>query len=301
MKTFNFVVNSEDEGLRLDTILTKYLGQEFSRNIIKKIIIENKVMLNEKIVKPSHKVKSSDRLTGELPVEKELTLNPTPLDLKIIYEDDDIIIVDKPTGLSVHPGAGNKDNTLANALVSYTQQLSSIDPQRPGIVHRLDKDTSGLVVIARNNPAHMNLVNQFKNHSVKKVYLAIVEGQVQFDQGEIDAPIAPDPRNREKMKVDYSCARGATTTYKVIKRFSDFSLVELYPVTGRTHQLRVHMKYLGHPILGDKKYGSRIKFNRLCLHAKALKFIHPKTNKEIEFHSPMPGEFSEFLDGLGKK
>lgn len=296
MKTLEFIVKSEDSGLRLDTFVTLKLSPAVSRNMVKKLIVGEAVRVNSLKAKPSRKVTVNDIILVKLPESDEAALTPLALPLNIVFEDDEILVIDKPAGLSVHPGAGNKNNTLANALIAYTSKLSLIDPKRPGIVHRLDKDTSGLLVVARNSQAHLNLIKQFKDRIVEKTYVAIVEGEVQFDEGRIDAPIAPDPRQRERMKVDFSSVRPALTVYKVLKRSKDFSVVELSPHTGRTHQLRVHMKYLGHPIVGDKKYSSRIRFSRMCLHAKRLAFLHPKSAQRLEFESELPKEFKDFLN-----
>ncbi|MEW6009428.1 MAG: RluA family pseudouridine synthase [Candidatus Omnitrophota bacterium] len=301
MKTFNFKVSQEDAGFRLDAFLAKELSPEISRSSIKKLIAKRCVLVNSKNSKPASRLKFDDLISVNIDEEEATSLVKADIALNIIYEDEDILAIDKPSGLSVHPGAGNKINTVANALIAYTDKLSKIDPNRPGIVHRLDKDTSGIMVIARNNEAHYNLTTQFKNHSIKKTYLAVVEGQVQFDEGFIDAPIETDARNRQRMKVNFASNRPARTEYKVLKRFQNFSVLELSPITGRTHQLRVHMKYLGHPIVGDKKYSSRVKFNRLCLHAKSIRLQHPKTNEVIELEAKIPEEISVFIKGLEKK
>lgn len=296
MKTFEFIVKAEESGLRLDTFVTLKLSPAISRNAVKKLIIGESVTVNSRKAKPSRKVTTNDIILVKLPEADEAALKPLPLPLNIVFEDEDILVINKPAGLSVHPGAGNKNNTLANALVAYTSKLSLIDPNRPGIVHRLDKDTSGLLVVARNSQAHLNLIKQFKDRIVEKTYVAIVEGEVQFDEGRIDAPVAPDPRQRERMRVDFSSPRPALTIYKVLKRSKNFSVVELRPHTGRTHQLRVHMKYLGHPIVGDKKYSSRVRFSRLCLHAKVLSFLHPNGSQRLEFESELPKEFEDFVN-----
>ncbi len=287
-------------GIRLDAFLAKHLGPGISRSVVKKLITKRCVSVNSKNPKPASKLKFEDLISVNIPDQEASSLVANPIALNIIYEDEDILVIDKPAGLSVHPGAGNKTNTLANALIAYTDKLSKIDPNRPGIVHRLDKDTSGIMIIARSNEAHYNLTTQFKNHSIKKTYLAVVEGRVQFDEGVVDAPIATDARNRQRMKVNFACSRPARTEYKILKRFKDFSVLELFPITGRTHQLRVHMKYLGHPIIGDKKYSGRFKFSRLGLHAKSIKLTHPRTNQEIEFNSNLPKDISDFIAGLEK-
>ena len=301
MERFKFIVSSEDIQVRLDAFLAKNLSPDISRSRVKKLVIEKRVSVNSQPAKPSLKLHPGDEIVVEVPQEAPGVLTPWSKPLAIIYEDEDILVIDKPAGLTVHPGAGNRQDTLANALVAYTEKLSNLDPRRPGIVHRLDKDTSGLLVLARNNQAYYELVRQFKEREIKKAYLAVVEGQVQFDQGVIDAPITPDPRHRERMKVDFSCPRSAITEYKVLKRLGNFSLVELHPITGRTHQLRVHMKYLGHPIVGDKKYQSRFKLGRLALHAQHLSLVHPKTKEVMEFTSPVPEDIGNLIKDLQQK
>jgi 23S rRNA pseudouridine1911/1915/1917 synthase len=297
-KTRKFIVSPEDSGMRLDAFLAKNLSPDISRSIVKKLIAGNKASVNNHSAKPSLKLNPNDEICLVLPGEKQLELKPYKLDLDILYEDASIIVINKPAGLSVHPGAGNQEQTLVNALIAYTDKLSCLDPNRPGIVHRLDKDTSGVLVLARDSQAHYDLQRQFKERSVKKIYLAIVEGQIQFDEGLIDAPVAPDPRNRQRMKIDFACQRPARSEYKVLKRLADFTLVQLHPVTGRTHQLRVHMKYLGHPIVGDKKYPGRIKFNRLALHSHSISFRHPQTKETVTFSVPLPKELEGFVEQL---
>ncbi|MBU2541018.1 MAG: RluA family pseudouridine synthase [Candidatus Omnitrophica bacterium] len=295
MEKREFNVEEEASSMRLDIFLTHKLSGSVSRNTVKKLISQGHVFLNSKVRKPSCKLNYQDKVCVEIPQKEKSCLEAYYMPLNIIYEDDSLLVVDKPTGLSVHPGAGNRNRTLVNVLLSYTQRLSDVDPKRPGIVHRLDKDTSGLLIIARNNQVHLNLTRQFKDRSVKKTYLAIVEGKVQFDEGLVDAPVGPDPRRRKFMKVNFAHKRQAQTTYKVLKRLRNFSVVELSPITGRTHQLRVHMKYLGHPILGDEKYSGRFKFSRLALHAKFIRLRHPETGKIMEFSSSIPREISEFI------
>lgn len=306
--------------MRVDVFLAEKLRAAFSRNMVKRLIMNKGVTVNSKLIRPSTKLLFEDIICVQIPEDKRSSLEALAMPLKIIYEDESLLVVDKPTGLSVHPGAGNINRTLVNALLNYTKKLSNLDSKRPGIVHRLDKDTSGLLVIARNSQAHLHLTGQFKEHKIEKIYLAIVEGQIQFDEGLIDAPISPNPRRRTFMKVNFACNRPARTRYRVVKRLRNFTplekaiekkgtgdrkssltgftVVELSPITGRTHQLRVHMKYLGHPILGDKKYSGRFKFNRLCLHAKSIRLRHPQTERILEFNSPLPNEFDEFLSQI---
>lgn len=296
MKNLKFIVAKEDEGVRLDIFLARKLSPSISRSSIKNLIVGEKVSINSKLVKPSIRIHFNNVIRIELAQKTQSPLVAKAMPLKIIYEDDYLLVVDKPANLTVHPGAGNRDSTLVNALLGFTNKLSHIDSQRPGIVHRLDKDTSGVLVIARTDQAHLHLAGQFKERKVEKTYLAVVEGEVQFDEDKINAPIALDPRRRKCMKVDFAAKRDAITRYKVLRRSKVFSLVELYPLTGRTHQLRVHMSYIGHPILGDKKYHGRFAFNRLALHAKTIRLEHPETKQILEFNSPLPVEIVDFIN-----
>ena len=212
--------------------------------------------------------------------------------IKIVYEDDNIIVINKPAGLVVHPAPGNYEHTLVNALIYCFKNLSDINPQRPGIVHRLDKETSGLLVIAKNNTTHLALARQFAKHSIKRKYIALVKGKMEFDEDIIELPIGRHPRRRKNMAVGF--AKGtkyAKTHYRTLKRKEDCSLLELEPFTGRTHQLRVHLAFIGHPILGDAKYGKGNGSKRMCLHAKYIGFLHPSSGKFVEFSSDTPSEF----------
>ena len=205
-------------------------------------------------------------------------------------------MINKPCGLVVHPAPGNLEHTLVNALLHSFKNLSDVNPLRPGIVHRLDKETSGLLVIAKNNFTHHALAAQFEKHSIERTYIALVKGKMEFDENVIELPIARHPIKRENMAVSFKEeARFAKTHYRTLKRFKEFSMLELKPYTGRTHQLRVHLAFLGHPILGDKKYGKHNDFMRLALHAKSLSFLHPRTGKLIGFDSEVPKEFRELI------
>ena len=294
-------VTEADQGLRLDIFLYNFFKREkmlMSRTVLKKIIQKGLVKsnLSGHTLKPHYKVKIGEIFYINIPDKPVQELVSQDIALKIVYEDDNLLIVDKPAGLVVHPGAGNSDNTLVNALLFHVKKLSDININRPGIVHRLDKDTSGLLAVAKDNATHLNLAEQFKQHTVKRKYAAIVEGETEFDHGIIDIPVKRDKYNFKKMSVGFSKdAKFAKTSYKTIKRQNGFSLLELEPYTGRTHQLRVHLLYLGHPILGDKKYANMKGFPRLFLHAKTLGLIHPVKNKFIEFESELPEEFTLFL------
>jgi 23S rRNA pseudouridine1911/1915/1917 synthase len=301
MSEHSFTVLPEDSGLRIDVALSNFskarrLG--LSRTFIKEAILGGEVSIGALVItKPHHKVKAADQIRLSFKEKKSGLPAPEEIKLNIVYEDDDVAVIDKPSGLVVHPAPGNPEHTLVNALRHAFGKLSDINPGRPGIVHRLDKETSGLLVIAKNNASHLELARQFAEHSVKKEYLAIVKGRVEFDENVIEAPIARHLFKRKNMAVSFTDkAKEAKTHYRTLKRGKEFSLLELKPYTGRTHQLRVHLAFIGHPILGDDKYGKQNKFVRLALHARRLGFTHPKTGKFMEFSSPVPGEFSDFLN-----
>ncbi len=292
METYTFCVGQDDINERLDVFLTKVFPDSPSRTSVQHLIEQGLVKVNEKIAKSHDKMVLGDEVKVAALPQKSISLKAENVPLDIFYEDKDILVVNKPSGMTVHPGAGCPDGTLANALSFHCKKLSNLnDPLRPGIVHRLDKETSGLMVVAKNNKVHQYLAAQFEGRSVKKCYVALVEGDVEFDEGIIDAALGMDPHHREKRSVLAANAKEAQTVYKVLKRFKKTTLIYLMPKTGRTHQLRVHMAHLGHPILGDDKYGDRRTFPRLALHAKTLSFRHPKTKSYIEFTSPTPKAF----------
>ena len=292
---YAFVVSKEDSGKRLDLFLTEKIAAGYSRTFIQRLILNNAVSVNSAPAKPHVKVAAQDTISADIPALSPPAILPEVIPLCIIYEDEDILIVDKPAGLTVHPGAGNQSGTLANALCGHTRHLSSINPARPGIVHRLDKETSGVMVIAKTNAAHLNLAKQFARHTIKRKYIAIVKGVVELDEGIIDLPIGRHKRDFRRLAVIFSEAgRYAITRYKALNRLTDSTLLELTPETGRTHQLRVHLAHIGYPILGDSKYGRTCEFSRLALHARELGFFHPKSNKFMSFSSALPLEFAEF-------
>ena len=286
--------------MRLDLLLADYALRNnlgLSRTNIQKLIHEGKVFLNSKIInKPHHRLNPDDALQVFLP-EKEVTeFLPEQISLDIVYEDKDVLVINKQVGLVVHPAPGNREHTLVNALLGRPTELSDINKNRPGIVHRLDKETSGLLVIAKNNASHIKLVKQFAQHSIQRKYIALVSGRVEFDEDVIEAPLGRHPLKRKNMAVSFTQnSKYAKTFYKTLKRSGDFSFLELKPFTGRTHQLRVHLAYLGHPILGDSKYGKVNSFSRLALHAKEIGFLHPTTGKLMHFTSKVPLEFQEFI------
>lgn len=290
----------EDSGKRLDSYLSDFSKEKkigISRESLKKLILEGGVLLNNGLIKPHYKLKADDEIRIKIEDKKTEMPEAEDIPLDIVYEDKDLAVINKPSGLVVHPAPGNYEHTLVNALLNRFKELSSINPNRPGIVHRLDKETSGLLVIAKNNFAHLALAEQFAKHTIKRKYIALVKGKMEFDENVVEVPIGRHPLKRKSMSVGFgSRTKYAKTYYRTLKRANEFSLLELEPFTGRTHQIRVHLAFLGHPILGDNKYGRKDEFGRLALHAQKIAFIHPVTGKLLEFSSELPGEFREFLN-----
>lgn len=302
MSTHVLKVNDDNAHLRVDVFLAQNLLEASSRSFVKRLLDAGHVTIAEKIVKPNRKVVSGEEVLVEIPPDffTPQYISPENIPLNIFYEDDQIIIVNKPRGMLVHPATGCYTGTLVNALLNHSLQLSDFNSSmRAGIVHRLDQETSGLMVVAKDNITHTKLAKQFERHQVKKRYVALVEGDVVFDEGLINAPIGRHPKHREKKAVafDDESARASQTFYKVLKRKKDVTLVALYPKTGRTHQLRVHMSYQRHPILGDDKYGRKSSFPRLALHAQSIGFTHPATKCYVEFSSMIPQEFLDRVKG----
>ncbi|MBM3246058.1 MAG: RluA family pseudouridine synthase [Candidatus Omnitrophica bacterium] len=299
MQQHSLKVSPPEAGQRLDLVILAFAKARdlgFSRTFIQKLILNGKVALAGLSIKPNYKVKAGDEFLITLEDEKADYPQAEDIALDIVYQDQDIAVINKPAGLVVHPAPGNYEHTLASALLYHFKKLSDINPQRPGIVHRLDKDTSGLLVVARNNSAHLDLARQFAEHTIKRKYVAIVKGKMEFDEQVIELPIGRHPYKRKNMSVGFGKnTKYAKTYYRTLKRTDEFSLLELEPFTGRTHQLRVHLAFLGHPILGDNKYGKNNQFSRLALHAKEIGFIHPRTKKFMEFTSPAPRVFIEFI------
>lgn len=299
MDELKFTVSIEEAACRIDKCIAKRLGKEYSRTYVKLLMDKGQVLVNGKEVKPRYIAHEGDEVFAKMLPPEPSDIEPEDIELNILYEDEWIIVVDKPAGMVVHPGAGNKKGTLVGALLHHCGKLPSAgDDTRPGIVHRLDKDTSGVIVIAKNDRALRSLAKQFQNRTVKKGYIALVKGLLQMDNGIIDAPVARHSSDRKKMDVEYTKGKEAKTVYHVVKRFKDSTLVRLEPGTGRTHQLRVHMKHIGHPLLGDAKYGSPQGMARHALHAERIGFTHPDTGKRVEFTSPVPEDMKRVIKEL---
>lgn len=302
-EVIEFLIDEAYSGERLDKVISANV-ENFTRSYVQKLIENKCVAVDEKVVDNKNlKIKEYQTIKIVVPEPEMLDLKPENIPLEIVYEDDDLLIVNKPKGMVVHPAPGNYGGTLVNALMHYCgESLSGINGTiRPGIVHRIDKDTSGLLIVAKNDFSHKNLAEQIKNHSFSREYEAVVYGNLKNDTGTIDAPIGRHKIDRKKMTVTNENSRNAVTHYTVLKRYKNFTHVRLKLETGRTHQIRVHMAYIGHPVAGDPIYGPKrvIKnLNGQCLHAKHIGFIHPKTSKYIEFESDLPDYFKKFLKTL---
>ena len=301
MEKVKFKACQEDKGVRLDQYLVNVFKKKYSRSYIQRLISDDMVLINNHPAKAHLRLKGLEDIEVLLPPEKKKVPQPEKFDLNIVYEDNYILIVNKPANMVVHPASGNFKNTLVNALLYHTKNLSKLaGPLRAGIVHRLDKDTSGLLVIAKDDETHQLLAKQFKERSVKRKYIALVQDVMQLDRGIIDVPIGRSQTDRKKMDVDYLSKKDALTYYEVLEKFKNATLLELNLKTGRTHQARIHLKYIGHPIIGDKQYGVRKDAPRQMLHAKTLGFIHPKKEKYVEFNSPMPEDMKRFINRLSR-
>ena len=303
MKIVKIYVDEEDNG-RIDAFLAKELD-EFSRTYIQKLIINKLVEVNGKSVKPRYLVKEGDYITVKLSKPKEIEIVPENIPLDLVYEDEDIGIINKPKGMVVHPAPGNYSKTLVNALLFHMDTLSSINGViRPGIVHRIDKDTSGLLVVAKNDFAHIFLADELKKHNISRVYIALVHGNLKKDKGTINAPIGRNPRDRKKMTVTDINSKEAITHYEIIERFGNYSLIRAKLETGRTHQIRVHMAYINHPVVGDPFYSNikcKFKTNGQLLHAKKIGLFHPRSKEYMEFESDLPDCFSNVINILRKR
>ena len=297
----DFVVTKNDEKLRLDQFLAKRLPQ-FSRSRIQQLIRSGFVRLNEQTTRPRQVVRRGDKIDLREPPPVKIDVQPEPIPLEILFEDGDIIVINKPAGLTVHPGAGQREHTLVNALLHHCSTLSGIGgEQRPGIVHRLDKETTGCLVAAKNDIAHRELSKQFAARTVEKIYLALVAGKLRKTVGVIEEKIGRHPVHRQRMSVASPRGRAARTEYRVLYSTEEASLVECRLYSGRTHQIRVHLHHLGHPVLGDKIYAPRLAdiFPRQMLHALKLAFRHPRTGEWKNFEAPLPADFNEAIAAVG--
>jgi len=295
-KVYNFI--ADKPGVRLDKYVCDKLS-ELSRARIQRLIAEGHVTVNDQVVKAGLKLNAGDRLKVVLPPAPPSPLTPEAIPLNIIYEDEDLLVVDKPAGLTVHPAPGHPAHTLVNAILSRFPHLAALsDSLRPGIVHRLDRDTSGVMVVAKNSLAQAKLMEQFKAHSVAKAYLVLVKGKLTPENGVIEAPMGRDPRNRKRMAV-VAGGREARTEYQVIKYIGDYTLLEVKPETGRTHQIRVHLSAIGFPVVGDKMYGVKSPFlPRQFIHASRLGFSLPSSGKYMEFKSELATDLAQALEDI---
>ncbi|ABS22775.1 RluA family pseudouridine synthase [Bacillus cytotoxicus] len=294
-------VVEERKNERIDKFVAS-VNHEWSRTQVQQWIKDGVITVNGKTVKGNYKVKENDEITVTVPEPEELDIRAEDMNLEIYYEDADVLVVNKPRGMVVHPAPGHTSGTLVNGLMYHCTDLSGINGvMRPGIVHRIDKDTSGLLMVAKNDMAHESLVNQLVEKTVTRRYQAIVHGVIPHDKGTIDAPIARDKKDRQSMAVDEN-GKHAVTHFQVLERFKDFTLVECRLETGRTHQIRVHMKYIGYPLAGDPKYGPKktLNLNGQALHAGILGFNHPRTGEYLQFEAPAPAIFEETLNILRK-
>lgn len=290
-------VENLEKNERIDKYLSSKLDDSFSRAKIQKLIDEELILVNDKVIKSSYKVSNGDviLITDK---EEDMSVKPEKMDIDIVYEDDDVMVINKKSGVVVHPAPGNYSGTLVNGLMYLSKDLSHVNGEfRPGIVHRIDKDTSGLLIVAKNDKAHRILAEELKEKKIKRKYIALVSGVINHDIGEIDAPIGRDPSDRKKMCVTSTNSKDAITHFRVLERYKNASLIECELETGRTHQIRVHMKYINHPVINDPVYGKNNhgEFGQL-LHAKEITFTHPTTKEVMTFSCEVPEEFNKILE-----
>ena len=299
MKThYSFSIQGHPK-MRLDRYLLEHLPKTISRSKLHRLFDEGKVLVNGEVVRPHLRIFEGQtiELTCPAPSPSHPDLLPESIPLENVFEDPYLLVIDKPAGMVVHPAVGNWSGTLVNALLFHAKELSSLNgPFRAGIVHRLDKGTSGLLVCAKKDSAHQALAEQFETKEMKRTYLALVQGIVQFDEGFIDRPLGRSRRDRKKFEVQYTEGKKAVTRYEVIQRLKDFTVLRLRLETGRTHQIRVHMASLGHPVIGDRTYGSAKGLERQALHAQTLSFIHPISKERLTFESPIPFDMKQLIE-----
>ena len=298
MDNFEIIAEESDINKRIDVFLSKNL-ESFSRSYIQDLIKKGKATIGGKTIKANYRLREGDIVALAIPKPEPLEILPENIPLDIVYEDNDVILVNKPKGMVVHPAAGHYSGTLVNALLYHCKDnLSGINGVlRPGIVHRIDMDTTGIIIVCKNDNAHQHIAKQLAEHSITRKYVAIVSGNIKEDEGVVDAAIARSKNDRKKMAVDKDGKR-AVTHFKVLERLNNYTYIECVLETGRTHQIRVHMSYLHHPLLGDEVYSNKKENTKLkgqCLHAKVLGFIHPSTNEYMEFEAPLPEYFKEIL------
>ena len=304
MERYDYTVEKNESGTRID----RYLAEKdsgFSRSFIQKLLKDGQVTVGGKPAKSNYKVREDDSIHLEVPDSSEPDIVPEDIPLDILYEDEDVLIVNKPKGMVVHPAAGHYQGTLVNAVMAHCgDSLSGINGvMRPGIVHRIDKDTTGALLVCKNDTAHRDLAEQLKDHSIRRRYRAVVQGNLKDDEGTIEGPIGRHPTDRKKMAINHKNGKDAVTHYKVLERFGQATYVECRLETGRTHQIRVHMASIGHPLLGDTVYGSSRNPYHLegqALHAMILGFVHPRTGEYMEFTAPLPEYFVKLLSKLRK-
>ncbi|TXK72412.1 RluA family pseudouridine synthase [Paenibacillus sp. N3.4] len=288
-------------GERIDKFITEALEEDVSRTQVQQWVKDGHIHVNGKAIKPNYKLSEHDVIALQIPEPQGVELLAENIPLNVVYEDSDVIVINKQRGLVVHPAPGHSSGTLVNALMYHCKDLSGINGElRPGIVHRIDKDTSGLIMSAKNDKAHASLAEQLKDHSVNRKYIALVHGHIQHDQGTIDAPIGRDSHDRKMYAVTEKNSKHAVTHFVVMERFGDFTLVELKLETGRTHQIRVHMKFIGHPLVGDPMYGKSkgMLMNGQALHAAVLGFKHPRSGDWLQFEAPIPDDMNELLNTI---
>ena len=299
------IINEEQQGKRVDGVISAY-ATELSRNTVQRLIEEEQIKVNGNKIKPSYKTNLNDIIDINIPKAKEIDLKPQNIPLEVLYEDNDIIVINKPKGMVVHPANGNPDGTLVNAIMAKCKDsLSGIGGEiRPGIVHRLDKDTSGAIIVAKNDKAHIKLSDDLKNHKIQKTYIALVRGIIKENEATINMPIGRSKQDRKKMAVDKN-GKEAITHFKVLKRYNEkYTLLEINIETGRTHQIRVHLSHIGYPIIGDDTYSNGKNewgITGQCLHAKSLKFKHPITGRKMLIEAELPEYFQKILENLEGK